>query len=194
MRFGVEGDLVEIDRAGWREKQGMVDLLFVRFPRLHSDRLVFAGQGSDVAFDFGAISDSRRDKPGALAILEMDFGAPKPIAMAGSRIAMDLVDHTIEIGPGKPVAVVAGQAVLGEDSHGAGTAAAHEPKNGRENDHGNDGPDDGPDSEAVSELKEVAQGHKAEEESEHQQADVGDLVRLNLEAGHCLRLSESRDE
>jgi hypothetical protein len=130
-----------------------------------------------------------------LAILEMDFGAPKPIAIAGSRIAMDLVDHEVEIGPGKPVAIVPGQTVFGKNLHGTGMAASGEVKDGCEKEHGQQAPKNRAEAEAVAQLPEIPERQRDENERENDERDEGGLVGPDDEASHeRLRLSRANDE
>ena len=112
---------------------------------------MFAGESGDVCGDFGGIRDLVRNEPGAIAVFETDFGAPQNVARQ-SRMAVDLVDDAIELGPGEAVAVVPGEAVFGEFPDGTRLAAANEPEHDGEHQDRKRGPDHAIEAEAVVQM------------------------------------------
>lgn len=134
---------------------------------------MFARERGDVGGDFGVIADLVWNEPSAVAVFEMDLGAPQHVAMMPP---VDLVDDAIEVGPGKPVAVVPGQAVLGKFFDGTGVAAADQPEENGEHQDRQRRPEDAVDPEAVFELNDRAEKKGNEEEREDRQTNDDGLV------------------
>jgi hypothetical protein len=130
-------------------------------------------RSGDVGGDFGVVGDLVGNEPGAVAIFEMDLGAPQHVAML---TAVDLVDHAVEIGPGKTVAIVPGNAVFGELFDGTGLAAADEPEENGEYQDRHRRPENAVQPETVFQLDDRAEKKWNEEEREDRKADDDGLV------------------